>query len=87
MSDQILIPLLSALAAMLIGGAVLLARWSRRIPMQERLRKLEQGATATTTKDAGPDSRLQDMVALVGAAIRGVGISNTKATRVAAPNN
>jgi tight adherence protein C len=46
MNEQILIPLLAALAAMLIGGAILLARWSRRIPLQERLRKLGHTGSA-----------------------------------------
>jgi len=70
MSDQILIPMLAAVAAMLIGGAFLLARWSRRVPMQERLRQLEQGGAATAADaESIVSSRLHDILGLIGAAM------------------
>src|SRR5213076_3042937 len=72
MNEQIVIPLLAGLAATAIGGAVLMAKRSRRAPMQERLRNLEQRPSAATASGAAATakaSRLHDIAASVGSAI------------------
>jgi tight adherence protein C len=76
MNDQIIIPMLSAVAAIAIGGAILLARWARRVPVQERLRQLE-GDTTVATPPVGAGSRLHDILTLVGGAISKGGNSNS----------
>jgi len=60
MNEQYLIPALAALTVVAIGGAIMLLRWTRREPLQQRLRGLHElgmpsgsSATAAVTTDGG----------------------------------
>src|SRR4051812_43424237 len=73
MNEQLAIPMLAGLAAMALGAAVLLAKWARRMPMQERLRKLEEAWTTQVAKPQEKSSPLHDLLARIGSALGGRG--------------
>jgi tight adherence protein C len=69
MNELFVIPILSAFAAIAIGGAFLVARWSRRAPLQERLRNLEQRNATTVSSGGGRDLGLNYLAGSIGSAI------------------
>jgi len=68
MNEHLIIPILLGFAVVALGGALLLARWARRAPLEARLQGLSGGSVVAAPSIAG-GPRIADVIENIGTAI------------------